>query len=230
MDMESLERFVRATGPTHDAVQTEMVAYAEEHGFPIIGPDAGAVLRLLARLTDARRVFEFGSGYGYSASWFFRGGASEVILTEIDADELSMAESFLERTGHADRATFEHGDAIEIVDEYDGPFDVALVDHDKERYALGFQRVREKVRPGGVVVADNMARGPIDFDALLAYFDDDESLPEGASEATRGVADYLETVRADPAFESFVLPVGSGLCVSTRVAPTDDADGDVNGR
>jgi predicted O-methyltransferase YrrM len=222
MHPDSLERFVRATGADHVPVQEEMVAYADEHGFPIIGPDAGAVLRLLARLTDAERVFEFGSGYGYSASWFFRGGADHVVLTEYDEDELAMAESFLDRLGYADRATFEHGDAIETVDRYDGPFDVVLVDHDKERYALGFEKVREKVRPGGVVVADNMVRGPIDFDALVAYFDQEQSLPEGANEATHGVVDYLETVRADPAFESFVLPVGSGICLSTRVA---DADG-----
>lgn len=221
MDLESLERFVRATGPAHHAVQEEMVAYAEEHSFPIIGPDAGAVLRLLARLTDAERVFEFGSGYGYSASWFFRGGADHVVLTEIDEEELGMAESFLERTGDADRATFEHGDALEIVDSYDDPFDVVLIDHDKERYALGFELVREKVREGGVVVADNMVRGPIDFDALLAYVDADEPLPAGANESTHGVADYLETVDSDPDFESFVLPVGSGLCVSTRVTPVD---------
>lgn len=222
MDLDSLERFVRATGPSHDAVQEEMVAYAEEHGFPIIGPDAGAVLRLLARLTDAERVFEFGSGYGYSASWFFRGGADHVTLTEIDEDELGMAESFLERTGDAHRATFEHGDAIGIIGSYDGPFDVVLVDHDKERYAQGFERVREKVRRGGVVVADNMVRGPIDFDALLEYFDEGASLPADTNESTRGVVDYVETVRADPEFESFVLPVGSGLCVSTRVIPVED--------
>lgn len=224
MNLENLERFVRATGANHDAVQEEMVAYADAHGFPIIGPDAGAALRLLARLTDAERVFEFGSGYGYSASWFFRGGAGEVVLTEIDAEELSMAESFLERAGYADRARFELDDAIEVIDEYEGPFDVVLVDHDKERYALGFERVREKVRPGGVVVADNMVRGPIDFDALLGYFDAGEPLPADADESTHGVVDYIETVRADPDFESLVLPVGSGLCLSTRVAPAGDED------
>lgn len=222
MDPDDVARYVRATGPDHDEVQEEMVAYSEEHGFPIIGPDAGAVLRLLARLTDADRVFEFGSGYGYSALWFFKGGAGEVVLTEIDADELAMAEEFLDRSGVADRAKFEHGDAIEVVDEYDGPFDVVLVDHDKERYAMGFDRVREKVREGGVVVADNMLRGPSDYEALTDYFDEGTPLPEDVDESTHGVADYVDRVREDPAFESFVLPVGSGLCISTRVAPRDE--------
>ena len=218
MDLHTVERYVRATGASHSEVQAEMAAYADENDFPIIGPDAGAVLRMLARLTDAERVFEFGSGYGYSASWFLAGGADEVVLTEIDADELDMAREFLTHAGDADRARFEHGDALEVVDDYDGPFDVVLIDHDKPRYDQGFDKAREKVPEGGVIVADNMTRGPIDLDALTAYFADGEPLPDDASDGTEGIANYVEHVRADPAFESFVLPVGSGLCLSTRVA------------
>ncbi|NHX36543.1 MULTISPECIES: O-methyltransferase [Halolamina] len=217
MDLETVERYVRATGADHSDVQAEMAEYADENDFPIIGPDAGAVLRMLARLTDADRVFEFGSGYGYSASWFLAGGADEVVLTEIDEDELDMAREFLASAGVADRARFEHGDALELVEAYGGPFDVVLIDHDKPRYAQGFDQAREKVPEGGVIAADNMTRGPIDLDALTAYFAGDEPLPDGASDGTEGIANYVEHVRADPAFESFVLPVGSGLCLSTRV-------------
>ncbi|KPN31149.1 putative O-methyltransferase [Halolamina pelagica] len=219
MDLETVERYVRATGASHSEIQAEMADYADENGFPIIGPDAGAVLRMLARLTDAGRVFEFGSGYGYSASWFLAGGADEVVLTEIDDDELEMAREFLDRAGVAERARFEHGDALELVEAYGGPFDVVLIDHDKPRYAQGFDKAREKVPEGGVIVADNMTRGPIDLDALTAYFADEEPLPDDASDGTEGIADYVEHVHADPAFESFVLPVGSGLCLSTRVTP-----------
>ena len=221
MHADTVKRYVRATGASHSEVQEEMVAYADEHGFPIIGPDAGAVLRLLARLTDAETVFEFGSGYGYSASWFLAGGADEIVLTEIDEEELDMARSFLPRAGYGDRASYELGDALEAVEAYDGPFDVVLIDHDKPRYADGFDKVREKVPEGGVIVADNMTRGPIDIEQLAAYFADDEPLPDDASDGTEGIANYVQHVRADPAFESFILPVGSGICLSTRVAPRE---------
>lgn len=216
---DDLARFVRATAPQHDEIQREMVEYAEREGFPIIGPEAGAVLRLFARLTDARHVFEFGSGYGYSAYWFLQGmsEAGEVVLTEFDADELDMARDFFARAGLTDRATFEEGDAVAIVDDYDGPFDLVLVDHQKHRYAEAFEKVREKVAVGGVVVADNVMKGPIDFDALLDFFEGDESALETATDDTHGIADYLETVRADEAFETVVLPVGNGIAVSTRV-------------
>jgi predicted O-methyltransferase YrrM len=221
MAWDAIQRYMRATGASHSEIQEEMAGYADEHGFPIIGPDAGGVLRMLARLTDAETVFEFGSGYGYSASWFLAGGAEKIVLTEIDEEELEMARSFLARAGYDDRASYELGDALETVESYDGPFDVVLIDHDKPRYADGFERVREKVPAGGVVVADNMTHGPADLDALVAYFADDEPLPEDADDSTEGIANYLEYVRGDPAFESFILPVGSGICLSTRVAPRE---------
>jgi len=91
-------QFLRATGPEHDSIQQEMVSYAEKEGFPIIGPESGGVLRLLARLTNATRVFEFGSGYGYSAYWFLQGmDDGRIVLTEFDEDELEMGREFFAR-------------------------------------------------------------------------------------------------------------------------------------
>ncbi|XVH31042.1 O-methyltransferase [Haloferacaceae archaeon DSL9] len=210
-------RFARAIGPDHTPIQDEMAAYADEHGFPIIGPTAGSVLRLLARATNASRAFEFGSGYGYSATWFLRGmdPTGEIVLTEFDADELEMARDFFERAGFTDRAVFEEGDALAIVDSYDGPFDLVLIDHEKERYADAFEPLRTKLRPGGVIVADNLARGPIDFDALLAFVETGAELPQNDA-ATAGIARSLEAIRAAEGFETTLLPVGSGLAVTVR--------------
>jgi predicted O-methyltransferase YrrM len=215
-DTETIGRLVRAVAPDHDRIQREMADYARENGFPIIGPEAGATLRLLARLTDARRVFEFGSGFGYSAYWFAMGARDDAtfVLTEFDADELSMARDFFERAGLDTKTTFRQGDAVAIVDDYDGPFDVVLVDHQKSRYADAFEKVREKVAPGGVVVADNVTHGPADTAALARHA---EGEPLGdVDDSTRGVAEYLDAVCADDAFETAILPVGKGLAVSVR--------------
>jgi predicted O-methyltransferase YrrM len=213
---DALARFVRAAGPEHTPLQEEMAAFAAENDFPNIGPDAGAILRLAARLTDAETVFEFGSGFGYSASWFLRGGAGRVILTEFDADELDKGREFLGDAGLTEHCIFEEGDAMETVERYGGPFDVVLIDHQKSRYADAFEAVRAKLSPGGVVIADNITRGPIEFEALLAHLEDGEPLPD-EDEQTHGIGTYLDTVRDADGFESLVLPVGSGLCVTTKV-------------
>ena len=222
-----LSDYATAVGPESDDVIAEMGAQAERESFPYVGPAVGGWLAMFARFSDAERVFEFGSGFGYSAYWFARElpAGGEVVLTEIDADELDQAREYLARGGLADRAAFEHGDAIEIIEAYDGPFDVVLIDCQKERYAEAFEAVREKVAPGGIVAADNaVAGGTIDAADLLAHFsgDGDESGATGddghgeMNAMTRGIADYLETVRADPAFETTLLPLGEGVAVSQR--------------
>ncbi|MFC7020497.1 MULTISPECIES: O-methyltransferase [Haloarcula] len=216
--LDVTEQFARTLAPEPDEVIAEMDAKADREGFPTVGPAVGGWLRMLARMVDAERVFEFGSGFGYSAYWMAPAlpEDGQVVLTEVDADELDEAREFLERGGYADRARFEHGDAIDTVEDYAGPFDVVLVDNEKDRYAEAFAAVREKVPVGGVVAADNaIEAGPLDFTdvrALLAG----ESVDANAM--SRGIADYLETVRSDPDFETGLLPLGEGVAVSVRVA------------
>ena len=212
---DDVDRFTRLVGPEPTDRQREMDAHAVEEGFPHVGPEVGGWLTQFARLTDAERVFEFGSGYGYSALWFLRGMADdgEIVLTEFDAEELEMAEEHLSAAGYGDRARFEHGDAMETIERYDGPFDLVLIDHQKHRYADAFHAVREKLSPGAVVVADNaMTAGIIDFETLVAMVAGEDH--DEPNEHTAGIYDYLSTVRADPAFETTLLPLGEGLAVS----------------
>jgi len=214
---EDVTRFAHAIGPQPDEVLKEMDEYGAEIGFPTVGPAVGGWLATLCRLVDAERVFEFGSGFGYSAYWFARAlpPAGEVVLTEIDEDELDRAREYFDRGDLIERATFEHGDAIDYAGEYEGPFDVVLIDNEKHRYEEAFDAIREKVAPGGVVVADNaMTSTSVDFETVL-------ELVEGgtvskSTKSTRGVAAYLERVRADPEFETAAIPLGEGIAVSHR--------------
>ncbi|MFB6074491.1 MAG: O-methyltransferase [Haloarculaceae archaeon] len=211
-----LADYAEAIGPEPDDVLREMGAQAEREGFPHVGPGVGGWLALLARLTDAERIFEFGSGFGYSAYWFARElpADGEIVLTEIDADELEQAREYLARGDLADRARFEHGDAIETIEDYEGPFDVVLIDNEKHRYAEAFEAVRDKVAPGGVIAADNaVAAGSIVTEDLLAHFSGEAV---EMNETTAGIAEYLEAVRSDPAFETALLTLGEGVAVSVR--------------
>ena len=216
---EDVTAFAETIGPEPDDILREMQRHAEREAFPIVGPAVGGWLALVARMTDASRIFEFGSGFGYSAYWFASvlPADGEVILTEVDTEELDLARDFFEGGDLADRAVFEAGDAIETIEAYNGPFDIVLVDNEKGRYIDAFEAVREKVVPGGVVLADNAMRADpvVDFEDLREIVAGGDST--GASEGTRGIAAYLEAVRADPEFETAILPLGSGVAVSYRV-------------
>jgi caffeoyl-CoA O-methyltransferase len=207
----------REVGPEPDERLREMDAHAEREAFPTVGPEVGGWLTVLTRLVDARRVFEFGSGFGYSAYWFARGLPEDgnVVLTEVDADELDRAREYFRRGDLFEKAHFEHGDAIEIVDRYDGPFDVVLIDNEKERYVEALRAVEGKLRPGSVVLADNaVTAGHVDVEDVTGTLRGNR--PAGASDGSVGIARYLETVRDREGFETVLLPLGEGVAVSVR--------------
>ncbi|ADD06653.1 putative methyltransferase [Natrialba magadii ATCC 43099] len=227
---DEIRRFVRAVGPEPDETLAEMDRFAEEHGFPHVGPEVGAFLRFVARMSDAERIFEFGSGYGYSAYWFADAlpddGSGEIVLTEVDEDELEQAREYMAAGGYDDLARYELGDAVETAKGYDGPFDVVLIDIQKHQYEDAFEAIRSKIPVGGVIVADNaISASVIEFENLLdmveaAQAGDDAArrvIEAESNEHTRGIADYLDRVTADSAFETVVIPLGEGIAVSYRV-------------
>ena len=214
---ETVDWLAQAIGPDPDEVLADMDAFAADEDFPTVGPAVGGWLALLARAADAERAFEFGSGFGYSAYWVARElpADGEVVLTEIDRDELEMAESYFARAGLADRARFEHGDALDVVERVDGAFDLVLLDHEMDRYVDAFEAVRDRMRSGGVVAADNaVTAGHIDPDAMRRILAG-ETVPD-ATDGTRGTAAYLDHLRSVEDFTSGLLPLGEGLSVSIK--------------
>lgn len=215
---DDVTRFVRAMTPETDAVLAEMRADDVADGFPIVGPEVGATMRLLARLAGVRRAFEFGSGRGYSAYWLapIVPADGELVLTDFEAENIEKARSYFERGGYADRARFEVGDALETYRSMTGPWDFVLVDNLETQYVETFELVREDVPAGGVICADNvMAGDAVQEDLALAAL---EGTPDwdAMDHPTRGVVEYLRTVREDDAFETTLLPVGEGLAVSVK--------------
>jgi caffeoyl-CoA O-methyltransferase len=215
---DDVSAVLRLASPDPEPTLAEMAAHGDERGFPTIGPAAGRALRLVSSLVDANRIFEFGSGFGYSAGWFLGAlsPAGEIVLTDYDADNLAEAESFLERLPYEATVHYEPGDAMETFDTYNGPFDVVLIDHDKESYVGALEKALPQVTPGGVIIADNMLAGP------TTPADVRSALEGGAVEGpTAGIADYLAHVRDETALTSALLPLGEGQLVSRKPTPTD---------
>lgn len=214
---DAVRALIEWAGPQSDDVLREMEARAEQEGFPTVGPEVGRILALCTRLMGAQSVLELGSGFGYSAYWIARtlSPPGSLILTERDADLLDDARSYFDRGGLTDRAIFEHGDALEIAEDYTDVFDLIVLDHDTVDYVRGFDVARKLVAPGGAIVTDNIAiYGDIlTPEGLLATLDG-EAPP---NQRTRVVADFYEHVGTDPDFETYVLPVGEGLAISCQV-------------
>lgn len=211
---ENVEALLALANPDADATLDAMAEYGHERDFPVVGPDVGRFLRFLATTVDATRIFEFGSGFGYSGAWWLPAlpDGGELVLTDYDADNLAAAEDFLADYRDGTTVHYEAGDAMETYGDYDGPWDVVLIDHDKTMYTDAFHDAKDDLAPGGLVVADNMMAGPVDPENVTAALTGEDPVDD----ATAGVVAYIETVRDDPTFETAFVPLGEGVGVSVK--------------
>ena len=95
-----VERYLLSLASSDDEpILLEMEQLAKDEGFPIVGRLCGRTIELLARAIGARRIFELGSGFGYSALWFARatGPSGEIHLTDLDPENERKALDFLGR-------------------------------------------------------------------------------------------------------------------------------------
>lgn len=173
--------------------------------FPIVGPLVGRVLMQLARMSGARRVFEFGSGFGYSAYWFGRGvgPSGEVILTEGDPENLAHARRLLKRLPRAPKFRFELGDAIESFERTKGTFDIVFFDLNKTQYPAALRKALPRVKRGGLLIADNVL-----WSGGVVRKSEDPS--------TRALQEYTRLIFSTRGLVSSILPLRDGVAVSRK--------------
>jgi predicted O-methyltransferase YrrM len=185
-----------------------MENYAEEHGFPIIGPAAGYVCYQVARMIGARSVFEMGSGYGYSTAWFARAvkenGGGVVHHTVWDEKLSTMAAGHLFRLGFEGLIEFHVAEAVATLQNMPGPFDLIFNDIDKEAYPSSLSLVKRKLKSGGVYIVDN---------ALWSgrIFDQNDK-----SAATTAIREFTRLITSDPDWIVSLVPVRDGMILAYK--------------
>jgi caffeoyl-CoA O-methyltransferase len=197
------------TGQTDHPVLAQMEADALEKNFPIVGRLGGIFLEQLANMIGAKRVFEFGSGYGYSAYFFGRavGPEGKVICTENNPFNREKAKRYLGAAGLWDRIDFRAGFAQEIFAQTEGLFDICYNDVDKGDYPEIWLMAKDRIRPGGLFISDNAL-----WHGRVAV-DDYVDIVPGWTEA---ILRHNELIFNDPEFDAFINPTRDGLVVARR--------------
>lgn len=209
----SIEAYLLNLAKAADSdVPLEMEQLAARLNFPIVGRLCGMFLKAMALAVGAKSVFEFGSGYGYSAYWFAQavGPEGTVICTEGDPDNRGKAEHFLRSAGLWDRVDFRVGWAQEVFRATCGSFDVCYNDVDKGDYPAVWSMARERIRPGGLYIADNVL-----WHGRVAVENPEDVVP-GWTEAIR---EHNRMIFEDPDFDAFVNPTRDGVIVARRKVP-----------
>lgn len=186
----------------------EIHDHAKEHRFPIVGPDVGVVLFQLARMSGARRVFELGSGFGYSALWFSSALPADgrVICTDTDPENVERGQKYLARAGLAEKVEWRMGDALDMLKADDGEHDIYFMDVDKHQYPDGFDLVFPRMRPGNLFIVDNMLWGG------------DVADPEDQKDSTLGIRGITAKLFEEPSLVTTILPIRDGVAVALKVA------------
>ena len=154
---EEVEDYLYELLPKRDEVLSDMEEYAAQHKVPIIGPAVARMLALLVQISGAKRIFELGSAIGYSTIWLARaaGPQAEITYTDGDPENSKRAKAYFERAGVAQQIRVETGDALTLLKNTSGEFDLIFNDINKREYADAAKQALPRVRRGGLFIADN---------------------------------------------------------------------------
>jgi predicted O-methyltransferase YrrM len=203
-----ISRYLDGLVPPRPPELEAMERIAASTDFPIIGPASGHLCYLVSRLIGARRVFELGSGYGYSTAWFARAvrenGGGEVHHVVWDADLSTRARTHLERLGYSDLVRFHIAEAVETLRATEGPFDVIFNDIEKASYPASIDAILPKLRPGGALIIDNLLWSGRILD------------PADTSPNTEGVRAVTRRIMESDEWIGSIVPIRDGVLVAYR--------------
>ncbi len=193
-----------------DPLLARMEARAAERRYPISDPEVAALLTILVRIAQPRRVVELGTNIGYGAIVMARaaGEGARVITIEANADLVAEARGFIGEAGLSDRIEVRHGKAIPELERLSTPIDLLYVDCVKEEYGRYLEIAVPKLSPRGLVVADNAL-----WMGQVAREKPDASERERA-EALRA---FNEAVVTNPHLCGVVLPIGDGVALGVKL-------------
>lgn len=215
---------------TTETISPELQAYIVDHTDPVdpvlaelveetarlypdrkgmqIGTEQGAFITLLTRIQGARDAIEVGTFTGYSALCFARGLPEDGRLLALDISEewTSVARRYWERAGVADHIELRIGPALETLRGLpeQEQFDIAFLDADKTGYLDYWEELVPRMRPGGLLLADNtLSHGRV--------VDHDNTEP-----SVQGIRDFNDRLLADDRVTQVLLPLGDGLTLARK--------------
>jgi caffeoyl-CoA O-methyltransferase len=190
------------------ALAQELESYTYQHcRYPqmVTGALEGALLKMLIRLTGAKRVIEIGLFTGYSALAMAETLPDDgrIVSCEINKESATIAKSFFERSPHGHKIEIKIGPALDTLTQLEAPIDLVFLDADKENYVKYYDAVLPKLRNGGLLVADNVL-----WSGRVLQ-------PE--QETDRAIVAFNDRVQKDERVENVLLTVRDGVMVVRKM-------------
>ena len=196
---------------TRSSLLERVAAEGARLDLPIIDSAVGRLLETMVMATSARNVLEIGTANGYSALWLAQSlpANGRLISIELDRSRAQLARDHFTEAGLENRASVMVGDSALLIHKIAGPFDLIFNDGDKRQYPQLLDRLVKLLRPGGVLITDNVLWDGEVVPGLV-------SPPNRSTDETKAIATYNQQLATDARLVTSFLPLRDGVAMSIR--------------
>jgi predicted O-methyltransferase YrrM len=208
---DAVERYLGSLNHLADHVLADVARQGADQRLPLIDAEVGALLRVLVKASGATRLLEIGTAIGYSGIWLAGGlpPGGMLITMEADPERSRQARANFERAGLTDRVSVMTGNAQLLVAKVAGPFDLIFQDAGKQMYGPMLERLIGLLRPGGVLVTDNVLW---DGEVVPGFV----TAPARDVADTAAIADYNRRITSDDRLMTAIVPLRDGVAISVK--------------
>src|SRR5467141_550180 len=203
---DEIDNYIDGLANRGDAALMTVEKQGLKESWPIVGAAEGSLLHILARSIRAKRILELGTAIGYSGTWLARALADggELLTVEHNPKTAALAQKNFDKTGVASKVRIVVGTADQALRGAKGPFDFIFNDIDKVGYPAVLEPCIERLRPGGLLVTDNVL-----WHGDVARKD--------RSPETHAIRTYNERLAKDPRMIASIVPLRDGVSVALKI-------------
>ncbi len=212
--MDFLPPVIEAYALAHTSVESPLLAQLNRETHAKVlqsrmlsGQMQGRLLSLFSTMMRPRRILEIGTYTGYSALCLAEGLTDDGRLITIDVNEEleSFTRSFFDKSPLGNKIDFKIANAVELIPTLNDTFDIVFIDADKMNYGLYYDLVFDKVRSGGVIIADNVL-----WSGKVVQTE------KKIDKDTQALLDFNQKIHNDPRVSHLLLPVRDGLMIAQK--------------
>ncbi len=210
---DTVERYLAGLNRGADPVLDDIARANATRGLPLVDAEVGVLLRVLATAVGAMRMLEIGTAIGYSGIWLATALPPDGMLITIEMDEARAREARdnFARAGLTSRVSVVVGDAQLKIAKVAGPFDLIFQDGAKPLYTPLLDRLVALLRPGGLLVTDNVLW---DGEVVPGFTD----APRRDADDTRAIVEYNERLASHPQLLTATVPLRDGVSISVKTS------------
>ena len=208
---EYTTEYVRSLVPKRNEFLTALEQFAadDENHVPIVQPEVAQLLSTILSIHQPKRILEIGTAIGYSAIFMAEEAPDASIVTiERYSKMVGLANENIEKAGLSSRITVMEGEAVEILELLEGPFDLIFLDAAKGQYLQFLEPCLKLLRSGGILFSDNVL-----YKGMIA---NNDLLIRRKITIVKRLRKFLSTIMSDERLKSSVIPIGDGVAISYK--------------